>query len=87
VGTLGFSLSDGVLRVPYTHLRVLGELKTFNHLLYALFGLLGGFSCTLLISSTILLLLSIMLIIECFLNYHGKLGFSKNATKITVGKH
>jgi hypothetical protein len=29
-------------------------------------GLLGGFSCTLLISSTILLLLSIMLIIEYF---------------------
>jgi hypothetical protein len=41
------------------------ELKTFNHLLYVLFGLLGGFKCTSLISSTIPLLLSIMLIIEC----------------------
>jgi hypothetical protein len=29
VGTLGFSLSEGVLRVPCTHLRVLSELKTF----------------------------------------------------------
>jgi hypothetical protein len=29
-------LSDGVLRVSYTHLRVLNELKTFNHLLYVL---------------------------------------------------
>jgi hypothetical protein len=66
VGTLGFSLSDVVLRVPYTYLRVLSELKTFNHLLYVLFGLSGGFSCTLLISSTIPLLLSIMLIIKCF---------------------
>jgi hypothetical protein len=67
VGTLGFSLSKGVLRVPCTHPRVLSELKTFfNHLLYVLFGFLGGFKCTSLISSTIPLLLSIMLIIECF---------------------
>jgi hypothetical protein len=40
VGKLGFSLSEGVLRVLYTHLRVLSELKTFSHLLYVLFGLL-----------------------------------------------
>jgi hypothetical protein len=66
VGTLGFSLSEGVLRVPYTHLRVLSELKTFSHLPYVLFGLLGGFNCTSLIPPTISLLLSIMLIIECF---------------------
>jgi hypothetical protein len=33
-------LSDGVLRVLYTHPRVLSELKTFRHLLYVLFGLL-----------------------------------------------
>jgi hypothetical protein len=66
VGKVGFSLSEGVLRVPYTHPRVLSELKTFNHLLYVMFGLLGGFSCTLLISSTIPLFLSILLIIECF---------------------
>jgi hypothetical protein len=40
VGKLGFSLSEGVLRVSYTHLRVLSELKTCSHLLYVLFGLL-----------------------------------------------
>jgi hypothetical protein len=40
VGKLGVSLSEGVLRVSYTHLRVLSELKTFSHLLYVLFGLL-----------------------------------------------
>jgi hypothetical protein len=40
VGKLGFLLSEGVLRVSYTHLRVLSELKTFSHLLYVLFGLL-----------------------------------------------
>jgi hypothetical protein len=39
-GKLGFSLSEGVLRVPYTHPRVLSELKTFSHLLCVLFGLL-----------------------------------------------
>jgi hypothetical protein len=66
VGALWFSLSDGVLRVPYTHLRVLNELKTFNHLLYVLFGLLGRFSCMILIPSIIPLLLSIMLTVECF---------------------
>jgi hypothetical protein len=36
VGTLGFSLSNGVLRVSYTHLRVLNEHKTCNHLLSVL---------------------------------------------------
>jgi hypothetical protein len=29
-----------MLRVSYTHPRVLSELKTFRHLLYVLFGLL-----------------------------------------------
>jgi hypothetical protein len=38
VGKLGFSLSEGVRRVPYTHPRVLSELKAFSHLLYVLFG-------------------------------------------------
>jgi hypothetical protein len=49
-------------------------------------GLLGGFSCTLLISSTIPLFLSIMLIIEYF-ELPWQLKFSKNVKKITVGKH
>jgi hypothetical protein len=40
MGKLGFSLSEGVRRVPYTLPRVLSELKTFSHLLYVLFGLL-----------------------------------------------
>jgi hypothetical protein len=57
---------EGVLRVPYTHLRVLSELKTFSHRPYVLFGLFGGFNYTSLIPPTISLLLSIMLIIECF---------------------
>jgi hypothetical protein len=38
MGKLGFSLSEGVRRVPYTHPRVLSELKAFSHLLYVLFG-------------------------------------------------
>jgi hypothetical protein len=38
VGTLGFSLLDGVLRASHTHPRVLSELKNFSHLSYVCLG-------------------------------------------------
>jgi hypothetical protein len=40
VGKLGFSLLEGVRRVPHTHPRVLSELEAFSHLFYVLFGFL-----------------------------------------------
>jgi hypothetical protein len=50
-------------------------------------GLVERFSCIVLISSTIPLLLFIYAYFWVLLNYHGNLEFSKNVAKITVGKH
>jgi hypothetical protein len=50
-------------------------------------GSLEGFDCTLSSSPKIHIFLPIVLLIKYFLNYHGKLEFSKNVIKITVGKY
>jgi hypothetical protein len=50
-------------------------------------GLLEGFSYTLLSSPKIFPFSSYCASYYVFLNNHGKLTFSKNVIKITVGKH
>jgi hypothetical protein len=50
-------------------------------------GLLERFSCIILISFTIPLLLFIYAYFWVLLNYYDDLEFSKNVAKIIVGKH
>jgi hypothetical protein len=79
-------LANGVLRVSYTHFRVLNELKilvTLGCLLWAL----GGFNLHTTNFPHNSHFTFYYVSYGVLLNYHGNLEYSKNVTKITVGKH
>jgi hypothetical protein len=84
VGTLGFSLS--ALRLSYTHFRVLNELKILV-IPWMFVWALGGFNLHTTNFSHNSHFTFYCASYWVLLNYHGNLKFSKNVTKITVGRH